>query len=338
MKTISILIPLYNEEEMIDVLLSSLTEVVGKQKEYRFQFVFVDDGSSDQTIAKLLASRPKLLPHDVAVIEFSRNFGKEAAITAGLDFVDGDACVIFDADLQDPPEILDTFISFWDEGYEVVATRRNDRTSDNFIKRQTSKLFYRINNLTSDIHIPENVGDCRLMDRIVVDALRSLPESRRFMKGLFAWVGFRTKLIDVVRPPRSKGVTKFPLIKLISFAIDGITSFSTSLLRLWTFVGIFVSIYAAFHGVYILVRTTILGVQLPGYASLIVVLMFFGGLQMVGLGIIGEYVGRTFQEAKRRPSYIIRRSYEVGNSSSDPRSDHDTLRRRVSRAAFPVVG
>ena len=230
-------------------------------------------------------------------------------MTAGLDAAAGDACIILDADLQDPPELIGELISRWRAGYEVVAVRRLQRHSDSFVKRSTARWFYRVNNWFAERPIPENVGDTRLIDRSVVLALRQLPENRRFMKGLFSWVGFRTTFVDTERVARSAGTTKFSTLRLVNLAVEGLTSFSTSLLRIWSIFGILISLYAFGHGTFILFRTLIQGVQLPGYASLMVVILFLGGIQMVGFGLLGEYIGRIYHEAKRRPVYVVRRRH-----------------------------
>jgi len=306
---ISIVIPCYNEEAVIDKTVDGLLACIDIAN-FTFELIFVDDGSEDKTLEKILSARERAQGVDFIVLELSRNFGKEAAMTAGLDAATGDACVVLDADLQDPPELISELIAQWQAGYEVVAVRRTDRSSDSFVKRSTASVFYKFNNLVAEQPIPENVGDSRLLDRSVVLALRQLPENRRFMKGLFSWVGFRTTFIDASRVARAAGQTKFSALRLINFAIEGITSFSTSLLRLWTIFGIIISLYAFGHGLFILVRTLVQGVLLPGYASLMVVILFLGGIQMVGFGLLGEYVGRIYHEAKRRPIYILRKRHD----------------------------
>jgi glycosyltransferase involved in cell wall biosynthesis len=307
-KKISIVIPCNNEEGIIDHTIDAILGIIGKL-DFNFELIFVDDGSEDETIDRLLDAKKRMQGLDLIILEFSRNFGKEAAMTAGLDTATGDACIFLDADLQDPPELILELISYWKAGYEVVAVHRSDRSSDSLAKRTTADLFYKFTNLVTERPIPENVGDSRLIDRSVVLALRQLPENRRFMKGLFTWVGFRTKFIETRRAARPTGHSKFSSLSLINLAIEGITSFSTSLLRLWTIFGIIISLYAFAHGSFILVRTLIQGVVLPGYASLMVVILFLGGIQMVGFGLLGEYVGRIYYEAKRRPVYILRRRY-----------------------------
>jgi polyisoprenyl-phosphate glycosyltransferase len=309
---ISIVIPCFNEADGIDAAIERILGCI-RPLQYRFELIFIDDGSEDRTLERLLGARVKCSDQvEIVILEFSRNFGKEAALTAGLDVATGDACIFLDADLQDPPELIEQLITEWRAGYEVVAIRRRSRETDPMMKRVTAALFYKFNNLVADRPIPENVGDSRLIDRVVVEALRQLPENRRFMKGLFSWVGFRTAFVDGDRVVRTQGKTKFSTLRLINFALEGITSFSTSLLRLWTIVGLLISIYAFGHGAYIIFRVMIRGVELPGYASLAVVVLFLGGIQMVGFGILGEYIGRIYYEAKRRPIYILRRRYGQG--------------------------
>ena len=305
---ISIIVPCYNEEDVIDRTIDTILAIIDNLDFY-FELIFVDDGSKDRTLDRILSAKKRVKEVNLIVLELSRNFGKEAAMTAGLDAATGDACIFLDADLQDPPELIPELISHWKAGYEVVAIRRSERGSDSLPKRTAAALFYKFNNLVAEQQIPENVGDSRLIDRSVVLALRQLPENRRFMKGLFSWVGFRTAFVETQRIARATGRSKFSSLRLINFALEGLTSFSTSLLRLWTIFGVMISLYAFGHGTFILVRTMIQGVVLPGYASLMVVVLFLGGIQMVGFGLLGEYVGRIYYEAKRRPVYILRRRH-----------------------------
>ena len=272
-----------------------------------FELVFIDDGSTDATLPTLLAfaeGDPR-----IRVIELSRNFGKEAALTAGIDFASGDAVIPIDADLQDPPAVIAALIDKWREGYEVVLAQRVDRSTDSVLKRITAHWFYRVHNTLADHAVPENVGDFRLMDRKVIDELKRFPERSRFMKGLFAWVGFRTATVEYERAPRTADASKFGFWRLWNFALEGITGFSTLPLRVWTYFGFTVSLCAFVYGAFMLIRTLLQGNDVPGYASLLVSVMFLGGLQLMGLGIIGEYVGRVHQEAKGRPIYIVRRTY-----------------------------
>jgi glycosyltransferase involved in cell wall biosynthesis len=303
-RIVSLVIPMFNEGEAVGVLFSRLDEVLPTITNYRFEIVCVNDGSSDDTLAML--SRLAESRDDLTVVDLSRNFGKEAALSAGLSTAIGDAVIPLDADLQDPPDVIAQLIEKWEEGFEVVLAKRGDRSSDTAAKRFTARSFYRVHNAVADVKIPDDVGDFRLMDRVVVNALNALPESRRFMKGLFAWVGFRSTTIEYRRDPRSAGTTKFNAWKLWNFALEGIASFSISPLKIWTYVGVAVAVFAMGYGAWIALRTLVWGADVPGYASLLVAILFLGGLQLVGIGMIGEYLGRAFIESKRRPAYLIR--------------------------------
>ncbi len=247
---------------------------------------------------------------DLKIVDLSRNFGKEAALSAGLQVASGHVVVPIDVDLQDPPELIPEMIELWRTGYEVVLARRSCRKSDGWAKRTSANFFYRIHNKVAKPRLPVNVGDFRLMDRCVIDSLLQLPESNRFMKGLFAWVGFRTTYIEYSRPERRAGESKFNGWRLWNFALEGITSFSTAPLRVWFYIGLFVSSMSLFYGLYILLRVLLLGIVIPGYASLIITITFLGGLQLIGIGVIGEYLGRTYLESKRRPIFLIRHIYQ----------------------------
>jgi glycosyltransferase involved in cell wall biosynthesis len=308
-KVISIVTPLYNEAVAIGHFERAITTLAAQMADYEFEIICVDDGSSDDTLARLI----EIVGRDprFVVVELSRNFGKEPALTAGLDIAKGDAVIPFDADLQDPPELIPKMVKAWESGAEVVLALRSDRTTDPHLKRKTAEWFYRLHNLLSRIKIPENVGDFRLMDRKVVDAVRKLPERQRFMKGLFAWVGFRTELVEYVRQPRSVGKTKFSGWGLWNFAIEGLTSFSTVPLRVWTYIGLLGAAVSIAFAITIIIRTLIFGIDTPGYASLIAVVIFLGSLQLMSIGIIGEYIGRIYLETKQRPNYLIRQLYGV---------------------------
>jgi glycosyltransferase involved in cell wall biosynthesis len=245
----------------------------------------------------------------------SRNFGKEAALTAGIDAARGDAVIPIDADLQDSPELIVRLVEEWKRGFEVVLAKRADRRADSFAKRLTALLFYKVHNSISEPVIPENVGDFRLMDRKVVDAIKQLPERRRFMKGIFAWVGFRSTTIEYVRDPRIAGASRFSAWKLWNLALEGITSFSTAPLRIWTYLGLAVASLAFVYAGFIVMRTVIHGIDVPGYASLLAITLFLGGIQLIGLGVLGEYLGRVYSEAKQRPIYIVRDSYEASRAT-----------------------
>lgn len=303
---ISILCPCYNEAEALPVFFQEITPVMEKLGE-AFEIVCVNDGSRDGTIDVLLSHAEK--DPRIKIIDFSRNFGKEAALTAAIDYAQGDAVIPIDADLQDPPELIPRMVEKWREGYEVVLAKRIDRSSDSFMKRLSARLFYRFHNIISQPQIPENVGDFRLMDRCVVDALKNLHEYHRFMKGLFAWVGFRTCTLEYARQVRSAGDSKFNAWRLWKFALEGITSFSTFPLTIWFYIGSVLSLGSFGYGLFIIFRTLFLGIDVPGYPSLICLILFFGGLQLLGVGILGEYVGRTYMESKRRAIYVVRRIY-----------------------------
>jgi len=306
-KKISIITPFYNEAEGVGYFYESLCLILNEIEQLEFEVICVDDGSRDDTLKKLISITEK--DSRFQVIELSRNFGKEAALTAGMDAAIGDAVIPIDADLQDPPELIPEMIKEWLNGAEVVLARRIDRSSDSFLKRKTAEIFYRFHNKLSTIQIPENVGDFRLMDRVVVDSLKQLPEQHRFMKGLFAWVGFKTVTLDYVRNPRKAGETKFSGWKLWNFALEGITSFSTTPLKFWSYLGGIGALVTLFYAIFIISRTLIYGADIPGYASLLVAVLFFGSLQLISVGMLGEYIGRIYMETKSRPLYLIRKHY-----------------------------
>lgn len=308
---VSLVVPFYNEADGIDLFYSAVRQIFEQLPEIDFEVVCVDDGSKDSTLQQLISIAD--LDARFHVIELSRNFGKEAALTAGIDAARGDAVIPFDADLQDPPELIPKMIKEWKKGAEVVLARRADRQSDSFLKRKTAAVFYQFHNKLSTIKIPENVGDFRLMDRVAVDALKQFSEQHRFMKGLFAWVGFRTVTLDYVRKPRSAGDTKFSGWKLWNFALEGITSFSATPLKFWTYIGGVGAIGTICYAIFIIFRTLIKGVDVPGYASLLVAILFFGCLQLISVGMLGEYIGRIYVETKRRPVYLIRKHYCAAN-------------------------
>lgn len=304
---LSLIVPVFNEVETVGLFIKEINSVFKHEPLVDLEVVFVNDGSTDNTLEKLLELQKEKT--EIKIIDLSRNFGKEAALTAGLQTVSGQVIVPIDVDLQDPPELIIDMIAKWREGYEVVLGHRINRTHDSWAKRTTSSLFYTAHNKISNPKLPQNTGDFRLMDRVVVEALKSLPESQRFMKGLFAWVGFRTTHISYDRPRRIAGSTKFNGWKLWNFALEGITSFSTEPLRIWTYFGLLVSFISFIFAIFIIFKVLILGVDMPGYASLMVAVTFIGGLQLIGIGVLGEYLGRTYIESKRRPVFIVRRTY-----------------------------
>ena len=302
-RLLSIVVPMHDEAEVLDVFFERIGAAT-KDLGVAIEIICVDDGSRDATLTGLVAhaaADPK-----VKVIALARNFGKEAALTAGIEAAAGDMVAPIDADLQDPPELIAEFVNHWEEGYDVVYGARADRSSDTAMKRTTAQLFYRIFNRVSDLDIPESAGDFRLMDRQVVEALKLLPERNRFMKGLFAWVGFRQIGVPYVRPERAAGTTSMGYLRLWRFALDGITSFSTAPLRVWSVIGFVSAIVAVTIAVGIIIRVLIVGREVPGYASLMTVVLFGFAIQMMAFGVLGEYVGRLYQEVKGRPIYVVR--------------------------------
>ena len=304
---LSVICPVKDEQEAIAPFverLCTVLEALDDPGAKSFEILFIDDGSSDSTLAEI--RRANQADARIRGISFSRNFGKEAALSAGLDHAQGAAVIPLDVDLQDPPEVLRDMVAKWREGYEIVYGVRNNRDSDSLPKRLTADLYYRAHNWLSEDKIPEHAGDFRLLDRKVVDVIRAMPERTRFMKGLFAWAGFRQASVPYTRQPRTVGTTKFSYWKLWTFAIDGITSASTVPLRVWSYLGGVVALFALGYALVVIVRTLVLGVDVPGYASLMVAVLFLGGLQLLSLGVLGEYVGRILVESKRRPLYVVR--------------------------------
>ncbi|MFN7263991.1 MAG: glycosyltransferase family 2 protein [Phenylobacterium sp.] len=299
---LSLIIPMHNEAAVLPTTLAAIKAALGGLG-VEYEIIGVDDGSTDDTFAvlsRLAEADPRLRG-----LRLSRNFGKEAALSAGLDHCDGDMVVPIDADLQDPPSLIADFITLWEAGYDVVYGVRTERRSDTFFKRATAGVFYRVFNKISDVPIPGDTGDFRLMDRAVVEALRALPERNRFMKGLFAWVGFRQVGVPYVRPERATGTTSFNGPRLFRFALDGITAFSTAPLRIWSLVGLAGAAAALGYALFLIAHVLVQGRDIPGYASLMVVLLLFSSFQMIALGVFGEYLGRMYQEIKGRPLYII---------------------------------
>ena len=299
---LSIVVPFHNEEPNIDHFFERLSSVLNKL-DITYEIICVDDGSQDNTL-KCLRNYHALNPA-IKVVSFSRNFGKEIALTAGIDHAQGQAVIPIDADLQDPPELIEQLVSKWREGYDIVYAKRELRLDDSWLKRSTAKAFYYAISKLSPVKIPANVGDFRLLDRRVVEALKKMPERNRFMKGLFAWVGFKQCSVSYDRQPRYQGETKWNYWKLWNFAIDGITSFSLIPLKVWTYVGFILSLLAFAYATYLIILTMIIGIVVPGYISLMVVILFLGGIQLIGLGIIGEYLGRIYEEVKQRPLYLV---------------------------------
>ncbi len=312
---ISIVIPIYNEAEALRTVVAALQDVLD-EVDISYELLCVDDGSTDDSLEKLIAAQTEC--NELQIIELSRNFGKEAALSAGLDHARGDAVIPFDADMQDPPDLIPKMIEQWKAGFDVVLARRRNRSSDTWLKRATAWAFYRTHNVLADVTIPADVGDFRLMDRKVVEAVRSMPEQRRFMKGIFAWVGFRTTILDYERRERHAGKSSWPFWQLWNLALEGITSFSMLPLRLWSYVGLFIAVLSFIYGSAIVIRTFVYGVDVPGYASVFSAVLFLGGLQLLCLGLLGEYVGRIYGEVKRRPVYVVRRQYDPESLKPPP--------------------
>ena len=308
---VSIVVPVYNEEACVEKAHAAIDDVFGHISGCGYEILFVDDGSRDATAA-IVESLPRL-QGNVKLVQLSRNFGKERSITAGLDYAQGDAVILMDADLQDPPEVIAGMIDKWSRGAQVVIGRRIDRSSDGYLKRNSAALFYKAHNLISFLEIPENVGDFRLMDRAVVEALQKLPETERFMKGLYAWVGFDTEVIEYIRPERVDGDTKFSPWKLWNLALEGFTSFSTAPLRVWVYIGLFGAFATGLYALFLLMRTMTLGISVPGYASTLITILFLGSIQLISTGIIGEYLGRVYMESKGRPNYVVKRFVDLDN-------------------------
>ncbi len=326
--TISLIIPVHNEEEAIAPFLEAVQETLDPLREdgLLFEFIFINDGSRDRTLDRLTEAQrgePR-----IRIIDLSRNFGKEAAMTAGLDACQSDAAIPIDVDLQDPPSVIPLLVAKWREGFDVVLAKRADRSSDGFLKRYTASMFYRLHNLIASQEIPPNVGDFRLVDRQVIDALRQLPERRRFMKGLFAWVGFKTTVVEYVREARVAGHSKFSGWRLWNFALEGITSFSSVPLEIWTYVGASISLASFGYGLLTIFKTLYFGVEVPGYASLLVSMLFLGGIQLIGIGILGQYLGRVYAEIKQRPIYIVRRDLAAQAPQNNLVSIGPRVRRR----------
>ncbi len=302
---LSLIVPVKDEEDAIGPFVKRVAPILDRLlADGSWEILFVDDGSGDGTLPKIHAAHRA--DARVRAISLSRNFGKEAALSAGLDHACGRACVPIDVDMQDPPEVIGDMLVKWREGYEVVYGVRRDRRTDSFPKRLTADLYYRAHNWLSSDKIPEHAGDFRLLDRAVVDVIRQLPERNRFMKGLFAWSGFRQAAVEYDRSARTVGTSKFPAWKLWTLAVDGITSASTLPLRVWSYIGVVIALLGMIYAAFVIVRTTLYGVDVPGYSSLMVAVLFFGGLQLISLGVLGEYVGRILVETKQRPIYVIR--------------------------------
>lgn len=299
---ISVVIPVYNESAVLNETHRRLTATIDPMP-YEFELIYVNDGSSDATNEIIHSLRKS--DYRVALVNLSRNFGKEIALTAGLEHANGDAAVIIDADLQDPPELIPELVHKWQQGFDVVYATRKRRLGETWLKKTTAALFYRLMLNISRVQIPRDTGDFRILSRRAVAAVTQFREQHRFMKGLFAWIGFSQTSISYDRDPRCGGETKWSYWQLWNFALEGITSFTVAPLKISTYLGVITAAGAFIYGAIIIIKTLIYGADLPGYPSLMVVILFLGGIQLIGLGIVGEYLGRTFNETKNRPLYFI---------------------------------
>lgn len=308
---LSLIVPVFNEEQTIELFHQRVRSFF-KDSVLCVEIVFVNDGSDDGTQALL----DRLAEDDpcVTVLSFTRNFGKESALFAGLEHASGDAIIPIDVDLQDPIEVIPELIEKWRQGADVVLAKRIDRSADRRIKRKSAEWFYKLHNKISSPKLEENVGDFRLMSRDVVESIRAMPERNLFMKGVLSWVGGETATVDYVRAPRSAGKSKFDGWRLWNLALEGITSFSTFPLRMWTYIGFLVAAFALLYGSWMILEKLVWGNPVPGYPSLIVSILFLGGVQLVGIGVLGEYIGRIYVETKSRPRYILRKSKTRSNS------------------------
>jgi len=303
LKTITILVPAYNEEEVLDQLYSRLTGVFQGIPNYNFEILFVNDGSKDRTLDIIKEFRAN--DKRISYVDLSRNFGKETAMIAGLDHAIGDAVIIIDADLQDPPELIPEMIKYWEQGYDDIYAKRRSRSGESWAKKWTAGKFYSLLKKTTRIPIQENTGDFRLLDRRCVEALKKIRETQRYTKGMFSWIGYNKKEILFDRDPRAAGETKWNYFKLMDLAIEGITSFTTAPLRIASFMGFTVSFGAFIYMIWIIIKTLLHGESVSGYPSMMTAILFIGGLQLISIGIIGEYLGRIFNETKQRSLYFV---------------------------------
>jgi len=303
-KKVSILIPCYNEEKSLPFLYEELLKIINQLDNYEWEFLFVNDGSRDNTLFIIKQLREK--DNRICYVDLSRNFGKERAMLAGFDYVTGDCMIIMDADLQDPPNLIPDMLKYWEEGFDDVYAKRTTRGKESWFRKKFSLTFYRILKSTSHFDVLENVGDFRLLDKSCISVLRKLRESERYTKGLFAWIGFRKKEILFKRSNRVAGNSSWSFISLFKLAVEGITSFTIAPLKISTFVGFVVSLWAFGYMIYILIKTMFYGDPVAGYPTLMVTILLLGGLQLLSIGIVGEYLGRIFNETKNRPTYIAR--------------------------------
>ena len=303
MKKISIIIPAYNEEESLPHLYERLEKLMSSMGNYEFEILFVNDGSKDNTISLIKEYREK--DNRISYVDFSRNFGKEIAMIAGLDYAKGDCVIFMDADLQDPPELIPELVKYWEEGYDDVYAKRNSRKGETWLKKFTSKMYYRVLQHLTNVPIQEDTGDFRLLDRRCVNALRKMRESQRCSKSMFSWIGYKKKEVLYDRDPRVAGQTKWNYKKLVDLAIDGITSFTTSPLRISTYVSIPTFMILFIYFIYVIAKCIVTSTAIQAYQAIILLILFFSGIQILLFGIIGEYLGRIFNESKNRPLYLV---------------------------------
>lgn len=299
---LSVVVPLFNEEQALEAFYRAVRQESSLQG-MRVEIIFINDGSTDRT--EVIARQLVWADPDVVLINFSRNFGKEPALFAGLEYASGDAVVPIDVDLQDPVSVIGQLVEAWQQGADVVLAKRRDRSSDSLSKRLAALLFYRLLKSIAYTSIEENVGDFRLMDRKVVEVIKALPEHQLYMKGVLSWAGFKVCIVEYDRAPRASGCSKFNAWKLWNLALDGITSFSTLPLRLWSYVGSCISLLALLYAAFMVLDKLLFDNPVPGYPSLMTAILFLGGVQLIGIGILGEYVGRIYMEAKHRPRYVV---------------------------------
>jgi polyisoprenyl-phosphate glycosyltransferase len=308
-KKICIVVPCYNEASGITNFVLEIFAVIDRVKGYIFELILVDDGSTDETvnvISSILGDYPS-----IRLVELTRNFGKEIALSAGLDHADGDAVIFMDADLQHPPDVLPLFIAAWEKGADMVVGRRVSRSTDSFTYRLLANSFYAIHNRLSEVNLPPNVGDFRLIDRCISEHLKSLKERQRFMKGLFSWVGYTPVYVEYEVVSRIEGASKYNKWRSWNLALEGITSFSTVPLRMWTYLGLMLLFLGVTYSVIIIIKAMFLGIDVPGYITLLTAMISFGGVQLIGIGILGEYIGRIYIEVKQRPLYLIKKRLSI---------------------------
>ena len=303
MKKITILVPAYNEEEALPFLYERVSKIMNEMKNYEFELLFVNDGSKDNTLNEIKELRKK--DKRISYVDFSRNFGKEIGMIAGLDYATGDCVIIMDADLQDPPELIPQMVELWEQGYDDVYAQRKSRAGETWLKKFTSKMYYRVLQSLTRVEIQKDTGDFRLLDRRCVNALKKMRESSRCSKSMFSWIGYKKKAILYDRDPRIAGKTKWNYKKLIDLAIDGITAFTTSPLRISTYISIPTFLALFIYFIYVIIKCIRLNIAIQAYQAIILLILFFAGVQIVLIGIMGEYLGRIFNESKNRPLYLV---------------------------------